>query len=265
MTLIEPRRHVAHARRLLTAGVATLLAMAAPAMGSESKKPDIQGVWVSISPFGVGLPASKLTPAGKKATAEFKETYGPDAPEAGAYCVHSGMPWMMLSSAGYPLEIIGNDKQINISVETGSIRRIFLDGRPHPTDRPPSSSGHSVGRWEGDVLVVETTLLAERVDGRTISDEARIIERIYLKDDTGERRAAFAENFSEEMGLKRDGKMLVDEITVIDPKFYVEPIKIVGEFRRAPDTAVLEYDCGREFWEAALEQKLEEMKQQRKK
>lgn len=263
MTLVETRRHAAHARNLLITGIATL-ALAAPAIGAEKVRPDIQGVWVSVSPFGAGLPTSKLTPAGKKANADFQATYGPDAPEAGAYCVHSGMPGMMLSSAGYPLEIIGNDKQINIAVETGSIRRIFLDGRPHPTDRPRSASGHSVGRWEGDVLVVETTLLAERVDSRIISDEARIIERIYLKDDTGERRAAFAENFSENMGIKRDGKMLIDEITVIDPKFYVEPIKLVAEFRRAPDTAVLEYDCGREFWEAALEQKLEEKQQEKK-
>lgn len=254
MKLVRPRRSISHARSLLAAGVAALLVVATPTRAADRGKPEIDGVWLGISPFGAGLPASKLTPAGKQAAADFQATYGPDVPEAGSFCVHGGMPSMMTASAGYPLEIISNGKQINMSVETGSSRRIFMDGRPHPKDRPPTASGHSVGRWEGDVLVVETTLLAERVDSRIISDEARIIERIYLKDDKGERRTAFAEN----MQMERGGKLLVDEITVIDPKFYTEPLKLVGEFRRAPDTSVLEYDCGREFWEAALEAKLKE-------
>lgn len=254
MNLVKQRRCAPHARKLLAIGIMGLLTIAAPAGASDKGKPDIQGVWLGVSAFGAGLPTSKLTPAGKQAAAEFQATYGPDVPEAGSYCVHAGMPLMMTASAGYPLEIISNGKQINISVETGSFRRIFMDGRPHPKDRPPTSVGHSVGHWEGDVLVVETTLLSERVDSRIISDQARIIERIYLKDDKGERRTSFAEN----MEIERNSKMLVDEITVIDPKFYTEPVKLVGEFRRAPDTAVLEYDCGREFWEAALEEKLKE-------
>jgi hypothetical protein len=260
MSLATPSRRARRARQLLIASATALLAIAAPAGAADQSKPDIQGVWLGVSAFGAGLPTSKLTAAGKQAAAEFQATYGPDVPEAGSYCVHAGMPLMMTASAGYPLEIISNGKQINISVETGSFRRIFMDGRPHPTDRPPTSVGHSVGRWEGDVLVVETTLIAERVDSRIISDQARIIERIYLKDDKGERRASFAEN----MEIERQGKMLVDEITVIDPKFYTEPVKLVGEFRRAPDTAVLEYDCGREFWEAALEEKLKEKQKQAK-
>ena len=47
------------------------------------------------------------------------------------------------------------------------------------------------------------------------------------------------------MQVDRHGKMLVAEITLTDPKFYVEPIKFTSNFRRAPDTAVLEYDCAR--------------------
>jgi hypothetical protein len=263
MSHVKQRRSASRTSLLLATGVAALAMVASTAPAADKARPEIDGVWLGVSgTVGVGgMPASKLTPAGKQAAAEFQATYGPDVPEAGSYCVHSGMPSMMTASAGYPLEIISNGKQINIGVETGSTRRIFMDGRPHPEDRPHTSVGHSVGRWEGDVLVIETKLLAERVDSRIISDEARIVERIYLKDDTGERRRSFAEN----MEIQRNGKMLVDEITVIDPKFYVEPIKLVGEFRRAPDTAVLEYDCGREFWEAALEQKLHEKQQQAKK
>lgn len=243
-----PLRHVA---TLLTTAVSMLWLSAAHA---DTNKPNLDGVWIGVTVAGrtgPAWPTEKLTPTAKQAIDAFEQMYGPDVPEAGSYCVHSGMPSMMTSSAGYPIEIISNGKQINMSVETGSFRRIFLDGRAFPTDRPPTASGYSIGRWEGEVLVVETRGLAERVDSRFISDEARIIERIYLKDDTGERTGGF----SDLMETERGGKVLVDEITVIDPKFYVEPIKFVANFRRAPDSSVLEYDCGREFWEAALEEK----------
>jgi hypothetical protein len=242
----------------MSLGSAPLLWAAAPSE-PDMAKPDIDGVWLGVptsagGAAGAPWPVDKFTPAAQQAIAEFKKTYGPEVPEAGNYCVHTGMPAMMTTFAGYPVEIMTGRKQMNMLVETGAFRRIFLDGRPRPTDRPPTSAGFSVGRWEGDVLVIETASLAERLDARQVSEQARIIERLYLVDDKGERRGGIAEN----MQTERHGKMLVDEITVIDPKFYTQPLKFTGNFRRAPDTAMLEYDCGKEFWEAALEEKVNE-------
>lgn len=220
---------------------------------------DIDGVWLGIpapggASLGVGWPQDKFTPEAKKLVAEFKKTYGPDVPESGNYCVHTGMPAMMTTFAGYPIEIMTgkSGKQMNMLVETGSFRRIFLDGRQLPKDVPPTASGFSVGHWEGAALVIETNSLAERLDSRQLSEQARIVERLYLVDDKGEKTSGFAET----MQMDRHGKMLIVEITLTDPKFYVEPIKFTSHFRRAPDTAVLEYDCGREFYDAALEAKL---------
>ena len=227
---------------------------AADARGQSAPKAILDGVWLGVAPLrgvnrtGSIWPVDKMTPAARQAVAAFREQYGADAPEAGLYCVHTGMPSFMTGFAGYPIEILTGQKQINMSVETGSFRRIFMDGRKAPTDRPPTSTGYSIGHWEGDVLVVETTLLAERVDSRQISDQARIVERLYLVDDKGEARAGIAAT----MVTERHGKMLVDDIVVYDPKFYTEPLTFTANFRRAPDDSVLEYDCGREFWEAAL-------------
>jgi len=40
--------------------------------------------------------------------------------------------------------------------DAGSVRQIFMDGRPHPVDPLPSWWGHSIGAWEGDTLVIDT-------------------------------------------------------------------------------------------------------------
>jgi hypothetical protein len=51
---------------------------------------------------------------------------------------------------------------IVILYETGAVRHIHLDGRPHPKDPNPTCMGYSVGRWERDSLVVETTGFNDR-------------------------------------------------------------------------------------------------------
>jgi hypothetical protein len=244
---------VSLATALLALGLGTTTAQT-PTKKSAAPKYILDGVWLGVPPPGAsGLgawPRDKMTEAAKKAAAEFRNQYGNDAPEAGSYCVHTGMPSFMMSYAGYPIEIVTGQKQISMTTETGTFRRIFTDGRKAPTDRPPTSVGYSVAHWEGDVLVIETTSLSERVDSRQMSDQARIVERLYLVDDKGDNRGGIAEGMKTEKG----GKMLVDEITLYDPKFYTEPLKFVGNFRRAPDDSVLEYDCGKEFWQAALEE-----------
>jgi len=68
------------------------------------------------------------------------------------------------------------------------IRWIYLDGRPHadPEIKPPSYSGDSIGHWEGDTLVVETTNFESKhhwvQTGIPISDQFKIVEHIKLKD-----------------------------------------------------------------------------------
>ena len=67
------------------------------------------------------------------------------------------------------------------------VRLIFMDGRPHPpADAPHSKTGHSIGRWEGDDLIVDTTHLAPATitnNGLNHSDRVHMVERYRLSPD----------------------------------------------------------------------------------
>jgi hypothetical protein len=67
------------------------------------------------------------------------------------------------------------------------VRLIFMDGRPHPAqDAPHSRMGHSVGRWEGDELVIDTThVLPSTItnNGLDHSADIHMVERYRLSDD----------------------------------------------------------------------------------
>jgi hypothetical protein len=77
--------------------------------------------------------------------------------------------------------------------DTGGFRQIFLDGRPHPPDPDPSWVGHSIGKWDGDTLVVETTGLRDGgwldIWGSPFTDAAKITER-FRRPNYGHLRAS---------------------------------------------------------------------------
>jgi hypothetical protein len=105
------------------------------------------------------------------------------------------------------------------------MRRIFIDGRPHPQDLDASFNGHSIGHFEGKVLVVDTVGL--RADtpidvGMPHSARLRVTERIWLADhDT-----------------------LRDEITLIDPEAFTEDWSTIKTFKRAPaDLNIMSWVC----------------------
>ena len=65
------------------------------------------------------------------------------------------------------------------------VRQVFLDGRSHPADLDPTWAGYSVGRWEGDTLVVETIGFNDAswlMDGQPHTDQMRVIERFTRPD-----------------------------------------------------------------------------------
>ncbi len=106
----------------------------------------------------------------------------------------------------------------------GQYRQIFLDGRPLPKDPEPTFKGYSVGRWEGDILVVETIGIKENWfngQGYPLTEQARIVERI--------RRVDY-------------GNLEV-AITVDDPKAYTESWTRTIKLTLVLDTDLLEYIC----------------------
>jgi hypothetical protein len=137
----------------------------------------------------------------------------------------------------FPVEIIQREQDITLFFEAWSqYRKIFLAGHDHPEPVLRSRMGHSVGRWEGDTLIVETTYLRARDMGKIMmSEDARIEERIRLETDaTGARR-------------------LVNDITFIDEAIYTQPIRTRGVWDDSPDTPVLEYICSEEIWERYID------------
>jgi hypothetical protein len=87
------------------------------------------------------------------------------------------------------VEFLFTPGRVTITNEMGLLRRIYTDGRPIPADPDPTNTGISVGRWEGEALVVETVginpdaLYPSPGQGSVrIGDNARISERISLKD-----------------------------------------------------------------------------------
>jgi hypothetical protein len=82
-------------------------------------------------------------------------------------------------------EFLFTPGRVTITNESGVIRRIYTDGRPLPAHPEPSSSGTSVGHWEGQTLVVETVGIspdAQLARFGPIGKNVRIVEHIRLKE-----------------------------------------------------------------------------------
>jgi len=104
-------------------------------------------------------------------------------------------------------------------------RQIFLDGRPLPEDPTPTFNGYSVGRWEGDSLVVTSNGFRDGTwidrNGSPMSDAAKLTERF--------RRVNF-------------GRLDV-EVTLDDPKVYTRPWTVTLTQKIVLDTELLDYHC----------------------
>lgn len=120
-------------------------------------------------------------------------------------CVAPGLP--RIFGAPYHADIVdAGDHYLMVYIEHNTPRRVWMDGRTPPADTPPTPMGYSVGRWEGDVLVIETTHLSPAwIDGSGLpmsGSGTRIVERYTPSED----------------GLTIDRRM-----TIYDP-YYTEPL-----------------------------------------
>jgi hypothetical protein len=104
-------------------------------------------------------------------------------------------------------------------------RQIHTDGRALPKDPQPSWMGYSVGKWEGDTLIVETIGFNEMgwldIDGHPRSESTRIRETYH----------------------RRDFGHMDLEVTIEDPKYYTRPFTVRTTLNLIPDSDVLENVC----------------------
>ena len=142
-----------------------------------------------------------------------------------AYCLPIGH--MLHHLHPQPGKIIQTPDQLVILYESNyGVRQIFTDGRSLPDNDPlPWWFGYSIGRWEGDTLIVETTGFRDDVwidyNGSPLTSSGKITERF--------RRVNY-------------GTMEID-ITIEDPTAYTEPFTVRVNQRVMPDTNLLEFIC----------------------
>ncbi|AIT79364.1 hypothetical protein [Novosphingobium pentaromativorans] len=153
---------------------------------------------------------------------EAEENAGKVIDDETQVCEPVGVPGMMLSE--FPLEILETPGRITIISEMSPLARTIYLNRTKATEGlPPMYNGYSIGHWEGETLVVETenfndTGFPFRFGNAVHSATTRLTERISLSE---------------------DGKVLVDEMTLHDPRYLTDSYKIVRHYNRLPEDSEL--------------------------
>ena len=206
--------------------------LTAPAPRTAEGKPDLSGIWIAMpDPAYLMNIAADLQPSDVQPWAEQQATqrmrdYGKDDPAA-IGCQPFGPRHIfgtMLNEAART-KIVQTRALVLILHEDLAYRQIFMDGRKLPKVSNPAFMGFSVGRWEGEELVVESEGFNEAswldFGGHPHSDALHITER-YRRLDFGH--------------IQR-------RITLTDLKVFTKPITISSDLNLVPDTELLEYVC----------------------
>jgi hypothetical protein len=204
--------------------------LSAPAPKTPDGKPDFSGIWQAptgkylenLAADGVEVP---MLPWAQKLYKERQENDAKDRP-SGRCLPHSVTDF---DAHFTPKKIIQNPGLIVMLFESyHSYRQIFTDGRPFPENREPAWFGYSVGKWEGNTLVVNTVGINEKTwlddGGHPHSDALHIIER-FRRPDFGHMEA---------------------QVTIDDPKAYSKPWTVTIPWEFVPDTDLLDWVCENE-------------------
>jgi hypothetical protein len=151
-----------------------------------------------------------------------------------SHCLPHGMPsWMLITHNAF--EILMTPGRVTMLGEGDGnrMRRIYTDGRPHLEDPDLSLHGNSVGHWEGETLVVDTTAIAPQAfiaiseaSGIPNNGDMHVVERIHL--------------------AKPD--VLHDELEITAPKVLSATWKTTRIYQRYPERhyEIAEGECAQE-------------------
>jgi hypothetical protein len=206
--------------------------LAAPAPRTADGKPDFSGIWLPsphpalLLNIAMDLDPADVQPWATQAFVERMNNFGKDDP-ASIGCQPFG-PRHVLGT-GLPesvrTKIVQTPALIVVLHEDLAYRQVLMDGRKLPTNPNTSYMGYSVGRWEGEELVVESEGFKDSTwldfGGHPHSEALHITER-YRRVDFGH--------------IQR-------RITVTDAKVFNKPIRISSDLTLVPDTELLEYVC----------------------
>jgi hypothetical protein len=188
-------------------------------------KPDLTGLW-QLNGLGYsfnifGSQTVPMLPWAQEVYARRAVTFAKDSPDT--RCLPPGPRAGLFGMA--PVKFVQTPGLLLILYEDAPTRQVFLDGRGLPEDPNPTWMGYSVGRWEGDTLVVESAGFNDRtwldLTGHPHTEALRVTERFRRLD---------------------VGRMRLD-MTFEDPKTYTRPWTIAVDVQLVPDTELLEYIC----------------------
>jgi hypothetical protein len=152
---------------------------AGPTPHTPDGKPDLSGVWWQPTTVDPGKP--EFLPQAIAIQKQRLEANSKDSPQARCLpsaALRNGPLWQFIQSKDF-LVYISDD-------ESPGFHQIYLDGRGHPADPNPAWYGHSIGRWDGDTLVVDRVGFDPRVwldiESHPHSDKLHIVERYHRQD-----------------------------------------------------------------------------------
>ena len=209
----------------------------APLPRTDDGKPDLSGVWIVSQSFVDGVPkymrnlasdlsqeeAPEMQPWAAALVKERTANLGRDAPTS--RCLPPGVPRIMLMAR--PFEIVQTKERILLVYEGGAHvwRQVWMDGRAHPKEPNPNWLGHSIGRWEEETLVVDTTGFNDMTwlddAGHLHTEQLHVVERFT-------RTSATAMKY---------------EVTIDDPGAYTQSWTFGSSFSFYPGEKLAEDIC----------------------
>jgi len=197
-----------------------------PAPKLADGTPDLSGVWRGGGGSDSDISNARNLKAGDKvvmlpwAEALMKTRQSKEDPEAN--CLPAGIP----RGSPYPWRLVQTPTHYFLLFEGNihSYRQIFMNAK-HPEDPDPTWFGHSVGRWEGNTLIVDTVGFNDKFwfdyVGHPHTEKLHTIER-YTRTDEGH---------------------LAIEVTIDDPGAYTQPFTTIGRAQLMTGAELLEYIC----------------------
>ena len=220
----------------IVCGVAALIGISVVSRAAAA--PDLDGVWIPDVVDQKRQEKDNDAPWKPEVAAQIQHMIAEE--KAGrpflvlSYCLPHGMPsWMLINHNA--MEILTTPGRITMLGESDGnrMRRIYTDGRPHPEDPDLTLHGHSIGHWDGETLVIDTTAIVPQAyiaiseaTGIPNNGDMHIVERISLP----------------------KPNVLQDELEITAPKVLTAPWKTTRIFRRYPERhfEITEGECAQE-------------------
>src|ERR1700738_859649 len=226
------------AKKLAMACCAAVLAGPLVISQARAEPPDLSGVWLPDIKDQKRQEKENMPPWKADILAQVQHMIAEE--KAGrpflvlSHCLPHGMPsWMLMTHNAFELLVTPGRITMLGEVDGNRMRRIYMDGRPHPEDPDLSLHGHSIGHWDGETLVIDTTAIAPQAFiaiseavGIPNNGDMHILERLHLA----------------------QPNVLYDDLEITAPKVLDTTWKTTRIFRRYPERhyEVIEGECEQE-------------------